>query len=98
MNKLWLILFMVSSILGFTACSDENDSPQTPLTDVVMNSMASIGDIFTINGSGFDKTSTQIYFRNENEEEIHVKNLEFTATGIQFKVPTELTPGKSPSF
>ena len=94
MNKLWLILFMVSSILGFTACSDENDSPQTPLTDVVMNSMASIGDIFTINGSGFDKTSTQIYFRNENEEEIHVKDLEFTATGIQFKVPTELTPGK----
>lgn len=94
MNKLWLILFMVSSILGFTACSDENDSPQTPLTDVVMNSMASIGDIFTINGSGFNKTSTQIYFRNENEEEIHVKDLEFTATGIQFKVPTELTPGK----
>lgn len=94
MNKLWLILFMVSSILGFTACSDENDSPQTPLTDVVMNSMASIGDIFTINGSGFDKTSTQIYFRNENEEEIHVKDLEFTTTGIQFKVPTELTPGK----
>lgn len=94
MKKTWLILLMMSCFLGFTACSDENDSSQTPLTDVVMNNMASIGDIFTINGSGFDKTSTQIYFRNKNEEEIHVKDLEFTATGIQFKVPTELTPGK----
>lgn len=94
MKKTWLLLLMVSCILGFTACSDDDESSQTPLTNVVMNNMASIGDIFTINGSGFDKSTAQIYFRNENEEEIHVKDLEFTATGIQFKIPTELNPGK----
>ncbi len=85
MNKLWLILLMMSCTIGFTACSDDDGSSQGPLTEVSMNKTASIGDIFTINGSGFDKTSTQIYFRNENEEEIHVKDLRLLAFNLKFQ-------------
>lgn len=88
MRKLFAMLIMVGMAVAFTACSsDDNSTPQNPVSNINCPSSAKIGSEVTVQGVGFGTTGLELYM---NDSKVDAS---FSSAGVTFTMPYTLVSG-----
>lgn len=93
MRKILSVVCMLLGICLFTACSsDDNDSAQSPVSNVSVPASAEIGTSVTIQGTGFT-VNARLFLESAEKTRTEVK-VETSTVGAVFTVPMTVTAGK----
>lgn len=92
MKKVYFILMLICTIGAFSACSDDDDEIQNPVTNPQVQQQVEIGQDFTITGTGFTADS-KIFLRDNDGKStaLPVKNV--SGTEIVVSVPATMAAG-----
>lgn len=94
MKKLISMMLMLCAIITFSACSsDDDNTPTSPISGVVVPSSAKIGSEVTLQGKGFANGQT-LWLRNANNQgDFAQLDAKFTSNGATFTIPYSCTEG-----
>lgn len=91
MKKFFLAIAAAISAVLFSACEPE-PVKVCPVTDVVIETPASIGDYLVVSGNGF-KADSKLSVKAADQSLTALEDLELTGTGMRGLLPKTLTTG-----
>lgn len=94
MKKIYLLLFMLSAVFAFSACSDDNDdaTPSCPVNGYSVPATAKAGTSLTIPGTGYTE-GAKIILKNAQNQETQAENTQIGDGGITVTLPASLAAG-----
>lgn len=73
--------------------TDDDLPEQSSVTVSGMSGKVAVGQVYSLNSTGF-AADAPLFLADEAGWETAVENPEFSATGVQFRIPTSLQSGK----